>query len=240
MRPAIERIKVDASAEMCLHTTTASQGMAKTCGAATWRLPTTGRDAVVPYIASWSGEEPLATQVVGQGLSGIGFTDETLIDRDENRVLWTRIPSRPGVGRPLYGQVHTLRQRRAMRRLLCQVCAKPADRNEQGVLWLLLDHREDWPDWPEDMANTYPPLCLSCAHLSIRACPTLRRGYVAVRARRFPLTGVQGVRYLPAKPFPVPVEGDVVGYQNPAVRWVRAVQQVRSLQGCTIVSLDPA
>jgi hypothetical protein len=230
---------VDAPAEMCPHATTASRETTATDRAAGWWLPT-GQGAIVPYIAAWSGEESLMTQVIGRGLSGIGFADETLTDRDENNVLWTRIPSQPGKGRPLYGQVHSLRQRRAMRRLLCQVCAKPADRNEQGVLWLLLDHREDWPDWPENMANTYPPLCLSCARLSIRTCPTLRRGYVAVRTRRAPLTGVQGVRYLPAKPFPVPVEGDVVGYHNPAVRWVRAVQQVRSLHECTIVTLDPA
>jgi hypothetical protein len=208
--------------------------------AAAWWLPTTGRGAVVPYIAAWSGEENLPTQVIGRGLSGIGFTDETLTDRDDRDVLWTRIPSQPGEGRPLYGQVHSLRQRRAMRRLLCQVCAKPADRNEQGVLWLLVDHREDWPDWPENMANTYPPVCLTCARLSIRTCPTLRRGYVAVRARRFPLSGVYGVRYVPAKPFPVPVEGGVVGYRDPAVRWVCAVQQVRSLHDCTIIDLDPA
>jgi hypothetical protein len=32
----------------------------------------------------------------------------------------------------------------------------------------------------------------------------------------------------------------VVGYRDPAVRWVCAAQQVRSLQDCTIVDLDPA
>ena len=231
---------MDAPAEMCPHTATASKDIPTTARPAAWWLPSTGRGAVVPYIAAWSGEEDLPVRIIGRGLSGLGFADEALTDRDERDVLWTRTPSQPGEGRPLFGEVHSLRQRKAMRRLLCQVCAKPADRNEQGVLWLLPDHREDWPKWPENMANTYPPMCLSCASLSIRACPMLRRGYVAVRTRRSPLSGVYGVRYIPARPFPVPADGVVVSYDDPAIRWVCAVQQVRSLQGCTIVTLDPA
>lgn len=242
LRAANERDQtVDAPAEMCPHAATASPDMVKTNGAAGWSLPTSGRSAVVPYIAAWSGEEDPSTCIVGRRLSsGIGFADERVSDRDERGVLWSRATSLPGEGRPLYGQVHSARQRRAMRRLLCQVCAKPADRNEQGVLWLLTDHREDWPGWPENMANSYPPMCLPCARLSIHACPTLRRGYVAVRTRRAPLSGVYGVRYIPAHPLPVPADGVVVGYDDPAILWVCAVQQVRSLQGCTIVTLDPA
>jgi hypothetical protein len=231
---------VDAPAEICPHVATVPPDLPAIDRAAGWWLPTSGRGAVVPYIAAWSGEEDLPTQIIGRGLSGIGFADETLLDRDDRDVLWTRTPSRPGHGRPEFGQVHPLRQRRAMRRLLCQVCAQPADRDELGVLWLLRDYREDWPGWPENMGNTYPPVCLPCARLSTRVCPSLRRGYVAVRARRFPLNGVRGARYAPAHPFPVPVEDVVVGYDDPAVRWTCAAQQVRSLQECTIVTLDPA
>jgi hypothetical protein len=213
----------------------ASQETAEDCGAPEWWFPTNGR---VPYIAAWTGEEELPTMVINDGLTRIGFADEVLTDRDDRDVLWTRIPSRPGQGRPQFGQVHALRQRRAMRRLLCQVCAKPADRSEHGVLFLLPDHRDDWANWPEGMANTYPPLCLPCARLSVGVCPMLRRGFVAVRARRCPLSGVRGLRYLPARPFPVPVQGIVVGYDDPDIRWTCAVQQVRSLEDCTIVSLD--
>jgi hypothetical protein len=201
------------------------------------QLPTAGR-GIVPYITTWSGEQDLPAEVIQLGQSGIGFADETVIDRDDHDVLWTRQLSRPGDGRPEFRQVHPLRQRRAMRRLLCQVCAQPADRNEQGVLWLLRDHRDDWPDWPEDMANTYPPVCLGCAHQSIRLCPTLRKGYVAVRALRFPYRGVYGQQYAPGHRWPIPVEDGVVTYNNPAIRWTCAVQLVRSLQDCTIVDLD--
>jgi hypothetical protein len=192
----------------------------------------------IPYVTTWSEEKPLPTQVIAYGSAGIGYTDETILDRDEHHVLWTRIPSRPGHGTPILGRVHSLRQRRAMRRLLCQICGQPAHRTEQGLLWLLLDHRDDWPDWPDNMANTHPPVCLPCARKAIRACPALRRGYVAVRARHCPLTGVYGLRYQPTATYPTPTEGAVVGYHDPAIRWTRAVQQVRTLQNCTIVALD--
>lgn len=212
----------------------------ETSGRITAVRPTVGNGGVVPYITVWSGEPTPDPQVIGRGRSGIGYSDETLVDRDDRDVLWTRRPSHPTYGRPQYRLVHPLRQRRAMRRLICQVCAQPADRNEHGVLWLLRDHREDWPNWPEGIANTYPPVCLPCARLSIRQCPALRDGHVAIRARRFPLSGVYGLRYVPARPFPVPVEDVVVGYDDPAVRWVLAAQLVRSLFDCTFVTLDPA
>jgi hypothetical protein len=202
----------------------------------TWP-PTAGLGSIVPYITAWSGEQPLPTQVIERPGAGIAFADETLADRDLDGVLWTRTPSRPGLGRPEFGRVHPLRQRRAMRRLLCQVCGQPADRNDQDVLWLLKDHREDWPNWPENMANTYPPVCLPCAHTSIRACPALRRGCVAVRAKSSPVCGVFGVLYETGQPVPQSVKDVVIAYSNPAIRWTRAAQLVRSLQDCTIVDI---
>jgi hypothetical protein len=177
--------------------------------------------------------------MTGNGPAGLGFADETVLDRDDRDVLWSRTLSCPGLGRPEFKRVHPFRQQRAMRRLLCQVCAQPADRDERGVLWLLLrDDREGWPDWPDGMANTYPPVCMSCARLSIQLCPALRKGYVAVRARRFPYRGVYGMRYAPGYPTPIPVADGVVTYENPAIRWTCAVQLVRSLHECTIVELD--
>src|SRR2546430_4416991 len=95
--------------------------------------------AAIPYITSWSTEQPLPTTVIERPWSGIGYVDETLADRDEHGVLWQRVPSRPGRGRAELGRVHPLRQRRAMRRLLCGVCAGPPDRTEQGTLWLIRD-----------------------------------------------------------------------------------------------------
>lgn len=198
-------------------------------------LPAKGR-VIVPYITTWSEEKSTPTTVI-RGGRGIRFADENFLDRDSNGALWTRIPSRPGYGRPEFSRVHSLRQRRAMRRLLCQVCGCAADRNEDGVLWLLRDYREDWLNWPENMANTHPPVCMKCAILSTRVCPALRGGYVAVRARRSPVSGVYGVRYQLDGRALRPVE-DTVAFDDPAIRWTVAAQLVRSLHGCTIVNLD--
>lgn len=194
---------------------------------------------VVPYIAAWSDEQDLPALIIRCGGLGIRLADETFLDRDRDGVLWTRVASRPGHGRPVFGQVHSLRQRRAMRRLLCQVCGGPADQNEDGVLWLLRDYREDWLNWPENMANTYPPVCMTCATLSTRVCPLLRRGYVAVRARRSPVSAVRGIRYQPDGPVLRAVE-DTVPLGDSAIRWTVAVQLVRSLNDCTIVNLEPS
>jgi hypothetical protein len=117
----------------------------------------------VAYITTWSGERPLSTKVIERPGRGIAYADETLTDRDDHGVLWRRVPSRPGDGRPQFGQVHPLRQRRAMRRLLCQVCGHPADQSDLGTLWLVPDYRDDWPTWPEHMACTEPPICRPCA-----------------------------------------------------------------------------
>jgi hypothetical protein len=136
---------------------------------------------VVPYVTTWSTEKGPASVLVERPGGGIGYRDETLADRDRHGVLWWRTPCRPGDGRPEFGKVHPLRQRRAMLRLLCQVCAGPADQSADGVLWLLKDHRGDWPSWPHGMGVTEPPICAPCVTTSSRLCPALRRGAVAVR-----------------------------------------------------------
>lgn len=192
---------------------------------------------VAPYITAWTAEaDPPCTLVEIPG-RGIGYADETVTDRDSRGVLWYRTPLGPGQGRPVFGRVHPLRQRRAMQRLLCSVCAAPADRTGDGVLWLLQDHRDDWPGWPETMGVTEPPVCLSCVHFSVRTCPALRRGAVAVRARRFPITGVHGGLYS-GGPSPVLIRDASVLYDDPAVRWVRAVSLARELGDCTLIEVD--
>jgi hypothetical protein len=200
-------------------------------------LPAVGSGGVVPYIAPWSGERPPPEVVIERAGRGIGFVDETPLDRDRHGVLWTRTLVLPGQGRPEFQKVHPLRQRRAMARLLCQVCAQPADVDERGVLWLLLDHRDDWVGWPEKMANTYPPLCLPCARIAVRLCPALRRGYVAVRAQSR-ICGVSGVVYRAGYPYPRTVSDAVVAYDDPAIRWTVAAQLVRSLHDCTVIDFD--
>lgn len=193
------------------------------------------RRIVVPYVAAWS-EEQDAPFVLVERYGGITYQDETAADRDNRGVLWFRTPFRRGHGRPEFGRVHPLRQRRAMLRLLCQVCAGPADQTDDGVLWLLQDHREDWPSWPDGMAVTEPPICLSCLRTSVSVCPALRGGAVAIRARRFSEAGVHGIQYRSGLQ-PVAVAAVTVAFDEPAIAWVRAVSLVRELGDCTVVPI---
>jgi hypothetical protein len=193
---------------------------------------------IVPYVTSWDTEKGLSYQVTYRAGGGIAYTDEIAADRDIHGALWHRAVSRPHHGRPEFGNVHTLRQRRAMRRLLCQVCGGPADQSEDGVLWLLPDHREDWDNWPEGMGNVEPPICQPCARVSLQLCPKLRRSAAAIRVRECPIVGVRGALYEPGETAPAIATEAVVGFDDPALRWVRAVGLVRQLRGCTLVPLD--
>ncbi|MGH3879854.1 MAG: hypothetical protein ACRDSK_22745 [Actinophytocola sp.] len=192
-----------------------------------------------PYISAWSEESDAPTPVIERPGRGIGYLDETVHDRDRNGVLWLRAFSRPGEGQPLFAKVHPLRQRRAMRRLLCNVCAGPAHRTADGVLWLLKDHRDDWPGWPEQMAVTEPPVCLPCVRLATRLCPALRRaGAAAVRVRNAPVSGVHGTQFRCDGGLPAAMDEITVAYGDPRLRWMRAAKLVRELWDCTIVPLE--
>jgi hypothetical protein len=194
---------------------------------------------VVPYVTKWSGEQEPAVTVVERRGGGIGYARENLLDRDEFGVLWSRCSSSPGRGRPEFGRVHTMRQRRAMARLLCQVCGEPADRDaEGGVLWLWKDHRDHWHGWPDGMLVTEPPVCVPCVGLAVRLCPALRHGAVAMRVRRFPVVGVHGARYRLGQRGPAPVQLANVRYDDPSVHWVQADHLVRELWDCTLVEVD--
>ncbi|SDC87798.1 hypothetical protein [Actinokineospora iranica] len=191
---------------------------------------------VVPYVATWSGEhwDDLPHLVERPGGAGIAYPDEILGDRDRMGVLWDRATGRPGHGKPQYAKVHPLRQRRAMRKLLCQVCGTPADTTEHGVLWLL---RDTGVPCLADMLVTEPPICWSCARLSVTVCPALRKGHVLVRAGSFPLYGVDGIRYRAGRPDPVPVEHWAVPFTDPAIAWTLAAKLVRDLGDRTVLDL---
>ncbi len=197
------------------------------------------RRLVVPYITMWSGEREPAVTVVERRGGGIGYARENLLDRDELGVLWSRWASSPGRGRPEFGKVHTMRQRRAMTRLLCQVCGEPATRDaEGGVLWLWKDHRSDWPEWPEGMWVTEPPVCRPCVGLAVRLCPALRAGAVAMWVREFPVAGVFGTCYRRGPGGLVSGQVANIGYDSPFIGWVQADHLIRQLWECTLVDLD--
>jgi hypothetical protein len=199
------------------------------------KIDALARAGLVPYIACWSGERPTRTPVVAGSRWGIGYAQERGGDRDAHGVLWGRYVRAPGTGEPEFGRVHPYRQRHAMRRLLCQVCGAVADRNEQGVLWLLGDAGRGWSGAE---ATGQPPVCLRCAGPASRACPHLRRGTLALRVRHAPIAGVFGKLFAPSRRGPVCVGTATLAYDDPRVRWLQARQLLRDLQDWTVVDLD--
>jgi hypothetical protein len=186
----------------------------------------------------WSEEEFLWPHRVLDFLGRVAYGDEVSSDRDGAGVLWSRVTDKPREGSPQLGKVHSLRQRHVMRNLLCQVCAGPADINEQGMLWLLGDARGDWPRWPEDMAAVHPPVCLPCAWKSTRLCPHLKSGFVAARVKHYPVVGAYGCFYDPRNPAREPLANAICGYDHSDIRYLIASQLVRRLRGCRLVDLD--
>ena len=192
------------------------------------------RPHLVPYITQWSRERaPKSELVIRRGR--LAFADERPYDRDSNGVLWSRVPSQPGKGKPEFGKVHALRQRNAMERLLCQVCGRAADRNQDGILWLLGEVPESSDD--SGVLTAHPPLCLPCASASVSACPHLRREYTALRVSGLERAGVRGAVYQPS--CSKPVAKDVVGiaFDDPLIHWVRAGQLLMRLTDFLVIDL---
>ncbi|MDT3395495.1 hypothetical protein RKE29_02335 [Streptomyces sp. B1866] len=195
----------------------------------------TNRPGTVPYITAWSRERHVDAGVVRLPW-GIAYRDEVPQDRLDG-VLWSRLSILPKDmrGRPEFGRVHARRQCRAMRKLLCQVCGGPADRTEQGVLWLLKDDLDpNDPSWQENLRTTHPPVCLPCAKKATLQCPHLRRDFVTLRVRDPQPYGVYGVLYPPGGP----ATDATVAYDDHAIRWVRAAQAVVTLRKWVFVDLE--
>jgi hypothetical protein len=191
----------------------------------------------VPYITQWSAEAGWRGRVVLQH-RGIGYADEMPWDRDERGVLWARVPSRPGQGRPEFGKVHGQRQRLAMTRLLCQVCGRPANRTSDGLLWLVGEDPHDPASWPDPLLTSHPPVCTGCAEQSVRVCPHLRNQHVALRVRTFELAGVRGALYRPGNPDPIGVNAVQMTFDNPRIGWVKAGQLIMKLRDFTPTELS--
>ncbi|WP_199845840.1 hypothetical protein [Streptomyces europaeiscabiei] len=195
----------------------------------------------VPYITAWSNER-LPQPTVITAADGIAFEDAFGVNghaqgRDAAGVLWKRWALRQGDGTPEFNVVHGPRQKRAMRRFLCQVCGGPSDENEQGRLWLLEDYR-GVEGWPEREVTTHPPVCRACAPLAARLCPHLRDKAVAVRAGRVALDGVYGKVYQRGSgPLPVLIDKRVVFTGDWHVKWTVGAQLAATLTDCTVVDL---
>ncbi|MFI6112810.1 hypothetical protein [Kitasatospora sp. NPDC051164] len=191
----------------------------------------------VPYVTAWSTEtHPAATVVLHRTGQGIGYADETPYDRDSDGVLWIRQAIAQGAGKALFPTVHALRQRRAISRMLCQVCG--ADTLQQDPERQLFVLKDVGRPVDEGELTTAAPVCPPCALIAVTHCPHLRE-HVAAWVERPASWGVAGVLYDPRTLLPVPGEDIVqVGYDDPALRWVLATRHVLSLHGCIAVDVN--
>ncbi|MFF9458086.1 hypothetical protein [Streptomyces flaveolus] len=190
----------------------------------------------MPYVASWSAEtQQVPTVVLHRTGQGIGYADEGPYDRDADGVLWIRQAIAPGAGRALFPTIHALRQRRAVSRMLCQVCgADTLERNPERQLFILKDVGRPVG---EGELTTAAPVCPPCAHIAVEHCPHLRK-HVAAWVERPLAWGVAGIPYDAHTLLPAP--GDdlpMVAYDDPSIRWIVATYQVLSLEGCTAIDL---
>jgi hypothetical protein len=166
----------------------------------------------------------------------LGYKDEEPYDRDRHGVLWNRMVSSPGVGRPHFASMHSHRQRRAMLGLLCQVCGGPADRTSRG--WLFMTERDEKtqssPHWPEGSLTTKPPVCGSCAEVALRYCPHLKDP-VFIRSRKPRVWGVFG-GFFTLTPANVLATSDdaYLPYGAPESPWFLAALVAVELTRCTL------
>lgn len=121
----------------------------------------------VPVTASWSSEDRFF-------LAPCPYFDRRLaISQPEAR----------GIGKPLFGSPHAVRQRRAIARGLCGLCGKPLKTSTK----VSLSHARPQPHGANGWAilQVEPMLHRACALASIRHCPSLRRdvenGTLAIR-----------------------------------------------------------
>ncbi|MEU2426870.1 hypothetical protein ABZ619_38660 [Streptomyces sp. NPDC007851] len=190
----------------------------------------------VPYITAWRDEQlPQPPVIATQHGVAYAGTSAGL----EGGVLWRLWDDIQGSGEPLWKDVHAPRQRKAMAEGLCQVCGGPANTNEQGMLWLLEDQRDEGPTWPNGYMTVHPPVCRPHAPVAAAQCPHLQRtGVVPVRVGNFITDAVYGQRYYRSRLGLVGGEKSVFLTRTWQAKWVVAGQLAATLDDCTI--LDPA
>ncbi|MFF4902248.1 hypothetical protein [Streptomyces sp. NPDC001068] len=202
-------------------------------------------DLRVPYITAWSAEvvpQPDVVRVTRRGGEGIGYEDEDPVIDRRHEALWVRSGMARGRGAPDFSRINSLRQKRAMRYDLCQLCGFTVlgTRDDERTLCLMGGDRPI----AEGETTTAPPVHPACAKYSIENCPPLRRKHAAALVDVSRLWGVAGVVFDPVTMQPLPSTGsrpgdlDHVHVADKAIRWTLANFTVHSLHGVTPVSTD--
>jgi len=126
---------------------------------------------VVPWVAIWSSEIPDPSDhplALDHKTNTLRYLDERPLDRDNMGTLWNRAGLARGVGEPVFGEVHSYRQRACMTVPRCQVCGHRMER-----ITFLLTHSKEHVESNVFTTGT-PPTCESCKDVAIKQCPHLR------------------------------------------------------------------
>lgn len=121
----------------------------------------------VPMTVSWSSEETMFVAPCRY------FDNRPAICQPES----------PGVGKPLFGKPHAVRQRRAVALDLCDLCGKSTKTRTK----VSLSHAQPQPHGASGWAilQVEPMLHVECAAICIQHCPSLKRdvreGTLAIR-----------------------------------------------------------
>jgi hypothetical protein len=199
----------------------------------------------VPYITAWTAEaisQPEIIRIVGRGGEGIGYDQEDPVTDRRHEALWVRSAIARGRGAPDFRRVNSLRQKRAMRYSLCQVCGETVlgQGADERTLHLMGGHTPIF----EGETTAAPPVHPECGVEAIENCPPLGRSHVAALVEFSPLWGVAGVVYDPVTLAPLPILGQRPGELrhvhagDKEIRWTLANFTAVSLHGITPVSTD--
>lgn len=146
----------------------------------------------VPYITAYDEELPdLQLMLVPDAGTTqrvrLGFVGA--VEQDWNQgVLWYRAGLHRR-GKPEWRLVNTLRQRRCMSQLLCQVCGGTAVMRDGRISWLLAAPAERSAAGVQ--FTSAPPTCESCIPEALATCPRLGAGMVCSVQAAHPY-GVRG------------------------------------------------
>ncbi|MFJ6566875.1 hypothetical protein ACIQNU_05610 [Streptomyces sp. NPDC091292] len=204
--------------------------------------------ALIPYVTAYSNElgpreSDLCLEVPRNGVPHLAYMHPRPDDRDAHGNLWARMtrPPEDERGRALWAFMDPLRQRECMDRLLCQVCAKPAE-TDAGTVFIEWQRPGGGPKPLNKITTDAPPVCLTCLPVTFQACPFLRDEKTArvLLARKSVLSGVSGTLYRVAADLQswIPSEQDAYSsFNKPRYPGMLAQRLHRKLRGVTVLDL---
>jgi hypothetical protein len=147
---------------------------------------------VVPWVTRWTDEVRRHQVRFKRTRSGdlvVSYADGFPEERDPNGFLWQREGIKRG-GEPEFAMVSTYRQRRAMRKGVCQVCGRRIDK--RPIQWLVPESLFDYTQQGEAVTLS-APTCSDCIPIALELCPHLKRNQLLLaKVLEYQVWGVSG------------------------------------------------